>query len=185
MCISYRSFQFIQRPGTMLQSENEVLGPIHSFMFIFLIISSISGCGILSSDGNPSLKIETEQNTYDLPEDEYINVEILNTSNQTIYYSTCLVIELEILDAGELVDTIPFGVCECICPAILKPGEQVDPDVSRVFIGTLNDKSDQILAKESVTYRLKDAFYKDKAWGDKLLPDNELRSNEFNLSLPD
>ncbi len=151
----------------------------------FLLILIAPACGILSSEGSASLKIVTEQDSYDLNKDEFIRVEIVNTSDQTIYYSTCLAKELEIFDAGEFVDTIPFGVCYCLCAATLEPGEQVDPDVSRVFIGTLKDRSDQLLLKESVTYRLKYAFYEDKAWGDKLLPGNELRSNEFKLILPD
>lgn len=155
------------------------------FIIVLLVISSVSGCGILSSDERPSLNIETEQDTYDLSKDEYISVEIINTSDQTIYYSTCLAIELEIIDSGILVDTISFGVCNCICAATLEPGERVDPVVSAAFIRPLKDRSDLLLFRESVTYRLKYAFYEDKASGDKLLPVNERRSNEFNLILSD
>lgn len=137
----------------------------------------------MSSNGTPSLKIATEHVTYDLNDDEYISVEIVNTSDQNIYYSTCLAMDLEIIDSGELVGSIPFGVCYCYCSARLEPGEKVEPNVSRAFIANLKENPEQLILNENVTYRLKYEFYEDQTFGDNLLPDNELRSNEFNLVL--
>ena len=171
----------------MLQATKILSSPAKSLLILALIlmISSMGACGILSSDESPSLNIKTDKDLYSLDEDEYIGVEIENTSDQTIYYSTCLARELEIIDAGELIDTISFGVCYCLCPAKLEPGEKVSSDVSKVLIAILKDKSDQLMSSESISYRLKYSFYEDKAWGDKLLPVNELRSNEFDLILPE
>ena len=171
----------------MLQATKILFSPakILLILAIILMISSMAACRILSSDKSPSLNIKTNKGLYNLDEDEYISVEIENTSDQTIYYSTCLVRELEIVDAGELIDTIPFGVCYCLCPARLEPGEKISPDVSKVLIAILKDKSDQLISGESISYRLMYSYYEDKAWGDKLLPVNELRSNEFDLILPE
>ncbi len=168
----------------MIQSPKGKFRLRPHFLFVFIIIS-IGGCGILNSNENPSLEISTEQNTYDLNNDEYISVDILNTSDQTIYYSTCLAKELEIIESGKLVGSIPFGVCYCYCSATLKPGEQVEPNVSKAFIPILKERSEQLMLNETVTYRLKYEFYEDETYGDKLLPENELRSNEFTIVLPD
>tara|TARA_R100001143_G_scaffold63409_1_gene70269 strand:- start:228 stop:734 length:507 start_codon:yes stop_codon:yes gene_type:complete len=168
----------------MIQFAKEIFRLPPHFILILIIIS-ISGCGILSSDGNPSLKITTEHDTYDLSEDEYISVEIVNTSDQSIYYSTCLAKELEIIDSGELVESIPFGVCYCYCSSRLEPGEKVEPNVSKAFIANLKENPDQLMLNENVSYRLKYEFYDDETFGDELLPDNQLRSNEFNLILSD
>jgi hypothetical protein len=155
----------------------------HCMMVLILIF--LAGCGILGSNGSPSLKIETDLEVYDLNDTEFINVDIVNTSEQTIYYSTCLARELEILNNGELVDTVPFGVCYCICSATLEPGEQVAPYISKTSTYMIKERSDQLQSKGSVTYRLKYSFYEDKAWGEKLLPQNELQSNEFTLIFPE
>lgn len=148
------------------------------------VIVSLGACGILSPEESPSLDIETDKKIYDLNQDEYIAVQIENSSGQTIYYSSCLARELEIIDDGELADTIPFGVCYCLCPATLEPGDQVAPGVSNVLLAVLKDKADRLLPEETASYRIKYSFYEDESWGEKL-SDNELRSNEFDLILPD
>ncbi len=169
----------------MIQFAKDKFGLHPHFIFVFIIIS-IGGCRILNSNENPSLKISTEQNNYDLNLDEYISVEIVNTSDQPIYYSTCLAKELEIIESCELVGSIPFAVCYCYyCSSRLEPGEKVEPNVTKAFIPSLKERSDQLMLNENVSYRLKYEFYEDEAYGDKLLPENELKSNEFNLILPD
>lgn len=153
-------------------------------VFFLMMVISIASCGILNSEEKPSLNIETEKDIYLLNEDEFIAVTIENTSGKTVYYSTCLARELEVLENGSHVDTIQFGVCYCLCPAELQPGDKVAADVSKMPIQYIKE-SEQLRGEESITYRLKYSLHKDKAWGDKPLPDFELRSNEFSLISPE
>jgi hypothetical protein len=169
----------------MLNPSKILLNPVNSILFAgLLMITTFTTCGILDADKSPSLNIETDKDIYDLNEHEYVAVKIENNSDQTIYYSTCLARELEIIKDGELFDTIPYGVCYCICSATLEPGEKVFPDVSKVNISILKDKSDTLPSSNTISYRVKYSFYEDKAWGENPLPNHELRSNKFKLILP-
>lgn len=144
------------------------------------------GCDLLGSEASsPSLSIETEREAYDLARDTTINVEIQNTSDQTLYYSTCLATSLEVLEEGRVVDTIGLGACHCLCPAELQPGEKVAPGVSRVFTQAFLRASERLREGSSISYRLAyGAFYRDEARDGEPLPRRERQSNEFVLRLP-
>ncbi len=169
----------------MLNNVTEILRPIRIMISGLFMIAALSACGILSSDERPSLNIETDREVYDINKDEQIVVTIENTSEVTIHYSTCLAKELEILDVGQLIDTLSFGVCYCLCPATLEPGEKVSHNISDISMGILQNKSDHLRLNDSLSYRLKYWFFEDEAWGDKQLPNMENRSNEFDLIVSD
>lgn len=144
------------------------------------------GCDLFGSEASsPSLSIETEREAYDLARDTTIKVEIQNTSDQTLYYSTCLATVLEVLEEGRVVDTIGLGACHCLCPAEVQPGEKVAPGVSRVFTQAFLRASERLREGPSVSYRLAyGAFYRDEAQDVEPLPRRERQSNEFTLRLP-
>ncbi|MEX0686143.1 MAG: hypothetical protein WD267_05600 [Balneolales bacterium] len=155
----------------------------YNFMLVASILSvlaSIGSCDLLGSKMQPSVNIETNKYLYDLSRDEFIQPTILNTSDQTIHYSTCLHRELEILENGRLVDTIPYITCRCICPAELAPGEKINTKYTQTSIQYL-DENDKFREGDTVTYRLKFLLHADRALGDQALPDDELRSNEFKI----
>lgn len=153
---------------------------------VLLVLSILAGgCELFGSDAPPALSIETDRTTYDLAEDDTIQVTIRNTSDRVIHYSTCLETTLEILEDGRVVDTVGFPVCLCICPAQLAPGERVDPGLSSVRTDTIVEWSDSLRTGPAVSYRLVYAFHWDEALGDEPLPRQERRSNPFNLQLPE
>lgn len=158
----------------------ELRAVIVGLLLLGLIIGGcdLSGSGVSS----PSLSIETDRGAYHLARDSTIQVEIRNVSDQPIHYSTCLATSLEVVEDGQVVDTIGLPVCYCACPATLEPGEKVAPTVSSVSMDAIAQVSDR-LGESSVSYRLAYAFYQDEPWGD-LLARPERQSNPFDLQLP-
>lgn len=144
----------------------------------------VSGCSLLDSEEPPfSLRVETNRDTYHLARDSTIEVSIQNTSQETVYYNTCLSKVLEVMEDGRVVDTIGLPVCFANRPAQLGPGEEVVSTVSQVYIASIAGVSDQLRAGSATSYRIAYTFYQDEGW-DELLPQEELRSNRFALQLP-
>lgn len=57
-----------------------LLNPAICILFAGLLMATaFTACGILDSDKNSSLRIETDKELYDLNEDEYISVNIENS----------------------------------------------------------------------------------------------------------
>ncbi|MEX2411648.1 MAG: hypothetical protein WD607_09840 [Candidatus Paceibacterota bacterium] len=150
-------------------------------IFLTLIVTA---CGILNSEESFSLEIKTDKNIYVITEDDSVFVTIKNTSNKTVFYSTCFEKRIEILESDVLIDTIHFPVCECICAAELKPGEEMPLNRSSHNLSNI-DQHNQFREGENISYRMKYALFEDKAWGEKPLPKNERRSNQFKLLLPE
>jgi len=155
-----------------------------ALLVVVIAVLFAGGCGLFGSGEAPSLRIETDRNLYHLARDSTIEVDIQNTSGKTIYYSTCLAMSLEVWEDGRVVDTIGLPVCYCSCPAKLEPGAKVASSVSRAFIEAIAQESDRLRDSHAASYRLRYAFWRDEAWGDELLPRQELRSNRFALQLP-
>ncbi len=155
-----------------------------SLIFVLGILFTIvvSSCGMLNSEENLSIEIKTDKSIYVISEDDSVAVTIKNTSNKTIFYSTCFEKRIEIFENDIQVDTINFPVCECICATELRPGEIIPLNRSSIQISNIHDHN-QFQEGENIDYRIKYALFKDKAWGDKPLPKNERRSNKFKLVL--
>jgi len=167
-----------------ISCKNSIVSVPLVFITGVLFIIVIPACGILNSEENLSLEITTDKSTYVLSEDDLVAVTIKNTSNKTVFYSTCFERRVEILENDIQIDTIHFPVCECICTAELKPGEEMPIDHSSVQISTIQNHN-QFQEGENIHYRIKYALFEDKAWGDKPLPKEERRSNQFKLVPPD
>lgn len=151
-----------------------------------IVLSTIiaTACGIFNSETNSSLEIKTDKNSYVVTQDEFISVTIKNTSEKTVYYSTCFEKRLEILDDNVKIDAIPFPVCECICAASLNPGESIPADVGRLNISNIHE-DEKFQEGNNISYRLVYTLHEDEAWGDKPLPEKDRTSNQFRLLLPE
>lgn len=149
-----------------------------------VFVPAVSGCSLFGSEKPPfSLRVETDRDTYHLARDSTIEVSIKNTSQETIYYNTCLSKMLEVMEDGRVVDTIGLPVCFANRPAQLGPGEEVASTVSQVHIASIARVSDRLHAGSATSYRIAYAFYQDEAW-DELLPQEKRMSNRFALQLP-
>lgn len=54
------------------------------------LMTVFSACGILNSEESFSMEIETDKDIYVISEDDFAIVTIKNTSDKTVFYSTCL-----------------------------------------------------------------------------------------------
>lgn len=169
----------------MIESINNFISQNYFILIaVCLLTILISSCGLLNSDEAASLEINTDQSVYVLTEDDSVFVTIKNNSNTAIFYSTCFEKQIEILEDDKHIDTIHFPVCECICAAELKQGEEIPLSLSSLNISNF-DEHNQFQDGENITYRIKYALFEDKAWGEKPLSSNERRSNQFKLLLPE
>jgi hypothetical protein len=146
------------------------------------IIAALAGCGLIGSEDSPRpLQIETDRGSYDLSRDSIIQVDIRNTSDETIYYSTCMGPLLEVIDDGRVVDTIGLPTCACLSPAEVKSNEMVPSSVSEVSIQAIVQEYEPPQTTNSLSYRLVFAhFFHGKAWGETL-PLKQRRSTQFTL----
>ena len=154
----------------------------------FLLISTLMlavGCDLLSTESseNPSLYIQTDKEIYSLSDDEFINVDIMNRSFRTFHYSTCFGKTVEVLRDGKVKNKIGLPICDCICPAELKPGRQIDNEISRVNISEIRRFSDRLHVDQSISYRIRYQIYSDKVVFTNHTPPPDLpRSNEFKFT---
>jgi len=169
---------------------NESLNIFSTTKFLIILIAGafltivVSACGILNSEESISIEIMTDKDIYVITEDDSVFVSIKNTSSKTVYYSTCFEKRIEILENDVQIDTIHFPVCECICAAELEPGKEIPLNRSSHNISNIHQHS-QFQTGENISYRIKYALFEDKAWGEKPLPTNLRRSNQFKLLLPE
>ena len=154
----------------------------------FLVISVLilaAGCDLLSSESseNQSLHIQTDKEIYSLSDDEFIEVNITNRSFRTFHYSTCFGKTVEVLRDGSVENNIGLPICYCICPAELKPGRQIDNEISRVNISEIRRFADTLHVDQSISYRIRYQIYSDKVVFTNHTPPPDLpRSNEFKFT---
>jgi len=154
----------------------------------FLVISVLifaAGCDLLSSEpeGSQSLHIQTDKEIYSLSDDEFIEVNITNRSFRTFHYSTCFGKTVEVLRDEKVKNSINLPICYCICPAELKPGRQIDNEISRISISEIRRFADTLHVDQSISYRIRYQIYSDKVVFTNHTPPPELpRSNEFKLT---
>jgi hypothetical protein len=146
------------------------------------IFAALAGCGLIGSEDSPNpLQIETDRGSYDLSRDSMIQVDIRNTSDETIYYSTCMGPSLEVIGDGRVIDTISLPTCFCLCPAEVKSNEMVPSSVSEVSIQAIVQEYEPPQTTKPLSYRLVFAhFFQGKAWGETL-PLKQRRSTQFTL----
>lgn len=146
------------------------------FCFLALLIVTLPSCSIFGSD-EPALRLRTDHVSYDLNTADVITVTAENQSSSVIYYNTCMQTGLQELDGSRVVASMGFPLCECICLAELRPGEEWSHSVSVAWI---KQNMDRFELREENTFRLRLAFYRDKRMK-VLLDENVLYSNRFVL----
>ena len=137
-------------------------------VLVVTTFAALAGCGLIGSEDAPRpLQIETDRGSYDLSRDSIIQVDIRNTSDETIYYSTCMGPLLEVIDDGRVVDTIGLLTCACLCPTEVKSNEMVPSSVSEVSIQAIVQEYELPQTTKPLSYRLVFAhFFQGKAWGE-------------------
>lgn len=158
----------------------------HRGSITFLVISTLIvavGCDLLSSEseGTQSLHIQTDKEIYSFSDDEFIEVNIINRSLRTFHYSTCFGKTIEVLRDGKVKNKIGLPICYCICPAELKPGRQIDNNISRVSIREIRRFADTLHVDQTISYRIRYQIYSDKVFGNHSPPADLPRSNEFKI----
>lgn len=156
--------------------------PLKKITLFFVVLILLAGCDLYNVDttttSNRYLSIETDKEVYQLDETDFIEATITNTSIRTIHYNGCLPITMEVLgDSGEIIDTIGFPVCECLCLATLEPGEKLNPDITNVPINfpLIREKLDEHLNR---TFRIRFEFSLDSNW-EQMLPHSLSRTPPF------
>lgn len=147
---------------------------------LFLVLILLAGCNLNNVDttSNRFLSIETDKEVYQFDKTEFIEVTVTNTSNRTIHYNRCLPIAIEVLGGSdEIIDTIGFPVCKCLCLARLEPGEKLDPDITKVSLNypLVREKLDGHLNR---TFRVRFEFSLDSNWK-QVLPYSLSRTPPF------
>lgn len=158
-------------------------GASHALLAVALAgLVVITGCDLINPEAPPfALRIETDRDRYHVARDSVIQVEIHNTSGDTLYYNSCIGTIVEVLDDGRVVDRIGLPTCFCSCLRTLAPGERMPPGVSNVSIRALTRYADRLPADEPVSLRLGyGQIFRDEAWDD-LLTRPERHSNPFEL----
>lgn len=153
-----------------------------SIIFLVIIILMVAvGCDLLSSESEEtqSLYIQTDNEIYSFSDNEFIEVNIINRSLRTFHYSTCLGKTIEVLRDGKVKNKIGLPICYCICPAELKPGRQIDNNISRVSIREMRRFADTLHVDESISYRISYQIYSNKVFENHSSPSDYPRSNEF------
>ena len=136
-----------------------------------------AGCALFDADA-PAVRLQTDQAAYDLSAAKSITITARNPSTAVVYFSTCMPIALEALEKKQVVATLGFPACECICLTQLDPGETWRHTVS---IDWIAQHGDRLPLHRDARYRLRLAFFEDEAL-DHLLDFESLYTNHFALS---
>ena len=126
---------------------------------LYFLVILISGCELLISD-DPSLSLKTDRAEYELTTADTIRVEVKNISSSSVYFSTCMPALLEERRGREIIATLPFPVCYCLCTTELEFGETWSYSVP---IAWIEMNRDRFSFKEDNVYRFQLAFYEDRS----------------------
>ncbi len=88
---------------------------------IVLIAAVFSGCGLFEDEG--SLELATDSTGYE--PGSPITITAKNNTSDVIYYSTCMPTMLQELSRQNVVESVGFPTCACLCTAELKPGQEL------------------------------------------------------------
>ena len=109
--------------------------------FSFLVLLLV-GCAALPTESaaQAPLSFRTDQEHYDLQEDETIVVTVTNTSRRILFYNTCMTKEVHELIQDTVVAQIGFPVCRAFNIKALHPSESIVLRVSLVQIEKLQEQ---------------------------------------------
>ncbi len=137
------------------------------------------GCDVTNPEAPPfALRIETDRDQYYVARDSVIQVEIYNTSGDTLYYNGCIGTVVEVLDGWGVANRIGLPTCSCLFRNELAPEERIP---SNVYLRAITRYDDRLPAAQSASLRLVyGEIYRDEAWRDPLSR-AERRSHPFTL----
>ncbi|MCC5913005.1 MAG: hypothetical protein JJU46_01410 [Balneolaceae bacterium] len=154
------------------------------FLILFIIGSlTLSACDYFSSGTKfgPYLSVETDRDHYVIGEDEVIGVTIINISEMSLRYNTCLMKMLEVIRDGEIIETIGHPTCYCNCITTLNPGETINPEFSDFNLQSVLSLWDEPFDYgEDVEYQIMVGVS-----GSPLLDEDDIRSNRFRIRKSD
>lgn len=138
---------------------------------IALIAAILSGCGVFEDEGK--LELVTDETAYE--PGSPITVTATNNSSHVIYYSTCMATMLQELSRQNVVESVGFPTCACLCTAELKPGKNWEYEVDATWLWQNMGPSQP---KIGPNYRFLLQFYRDKEMT-KLVELSDLTTNTF------
>lgn len=145
-------------------------------LFLFLFIA---GCSVFDTNqGIDQVEITPRLDSYTYSDTTIVEMELINHTEKTVYFSTCDQQQIEKLVNGRSVDTFnTISACLCICIVEIKPGDAASYAYS---LGMMSQTAQAV--ENGQTYRIWPVLYEANSLQRKL-PRHLINVKSFKLDV--